>query len=96
MKIYDIYNRDSDDDGSSYDNNICSDSYGSNSNSISDNDDGDNDCYGNGDIDNGYDVATSGGGSEVMVVILMMEVLKNYDTIVIKLWLYWQKIVVMV
>jgi hypothetical protein len=32
----------------------------------------------------------------VMVVILMMEVLKNYDTIVIKLWLYWQKIVVMV
>jgi hypothetical protein len=48
MKINDIYNRDSDDDGSSYDNNICSDSYGSNSNSISDNDDDDDDdCYGN-------------------------------------------------
>jgi hypothetical protein len=45
MKINYIYNRDSDDDGSSYDNNICSDSYGNNSNSISDNDDDDDYCY---------------------------------------------------
>ena len=63
IKIYDVCDTDSDDDSSSYDDNICSDSY--NSNSISGNYDC---CYGDNVIDNGYDVITSGGKGVVMIM----------------------------
>jgi hypothetical protein len=57
MRIYDVYDRDIDYDNSSYDDNVCSDSYDNNIIGYSY-----NVCYGNNNIDNGYDMSTSGDG----------------------------------
>jgi hypothetical protein len=51
LRIYNVYDRQNDDDDSNYDDNIYSESY--DSNIINDNN---NDCYETGDIDSGYDL----------------------------------------
>ncbi|KAJ6963022.1 hypothetical protein NC652_001601 [Populus alba x Populus x berolinensis] len=80
MKIYDVYDRETSDDGSSYDDKICNDSYGNNIIGGSD-----SDCYCNDNIESGYDVMTNGGGgggvvtmtgsggNEVVIIMLMVK-----------------------
>ena len=89
MKIYDVYDRESSDDGSSYDNKIYNDSCGSNNIGGSD-----SDFYCNDNIESDCDVMTNGGGggvvimtdscgNEVVIIMLMVKMEESYDDIMI-------------